>query len=120
MAEGEYELIPRKEILELKEQIEMLKEHKNIDNSVPNDLSNRDLYYAITKLQESINSLITIFKNAKAEMSKEDDTGKHIEKKLGPILSKIDELSDQNKKIAKGIIALSDLFNDQIPNTIFV
>lgn len=112
----EYELIPEKEILELKKEINELKSHLGLkkQEDVVNDkkdVEEGQLIFAIKELTE-------VFKQAVAELKKQDTEpkkdNKKSEEKLSEDKGKIDILIEQNNKIAKGIVALADLLENNL------
>ncbi len=94
MKDEEYELLPHREILKLKEEVERLKA-----NPVSSEAAN--LVTIMSKLNESISRLIHIFEGAEKELAQEYKHSK-LDEKLGRVVY-------QNKEIAKGIIAVADL-----------
>ncbi|PIO04583.1 hypothetical protein COT47_08395, partial [Candidatus Woesearchaeota archaeon CG08_land_8_20_14_0_20_43_7] len=103
MAEGDYELIPHKEILDLKTQIEELRKQKGLVErgaEAEIEITNKELYDSMNKLIEGINQLIKLFKRAGEEFSHYDESDSYV-KKLTPMEKKIDEALEQNKKIAR-------------------
>ncbi|RJQ16914.1 hypothetical protein C4573_02530 [Candidatus Woesearchaeota archaeon] len=65
--------------------------------------NSKDLLTAITELNTSINKMIKIFEDANQEMI-EDYQNTRLQ-----IKDKLDEVSDQNEKIAEGIVSLADM-----------
>ena len=92
--EDEYELLPHKEIVRLREEVDRLKE-----NPVSSEASN--LISSLNRLNESMSRLIRIFEVAEKELVQEYKQGR-AEDKLNRVVY-------QNKEIAKGIIAVADL-----------
>ena len=111
----EYELIPEKEILELKKEINELKSHLGLkkQEDVVNDkkdVEEGQLIFAIKELTE-------VFKKAVDELKKQDAEPKKDSKSSGKLSEdkdKIDILIEQNNKIAKGIVALADLLENNL------
>jgi len=103
MAEDDYELMPEKEIKELKKEVELLKK-----NPLGDSASSKDLFRAVDRLTVSLNNMMDLFKTAKDDMK----IGGHddeMAQALKPISEKIDMLIEQNKKIADGIITVADM-----------
>ena len=116
MNENEYELIPHREILELKEQIEELKKQKGLaDQGVEADIeiTNKELYDSMNRLTDGINHLIKLFRKSGEELSKYEESDAYV-KKLVPVEKKVDEALEQNKKIARGILAIADSIKDHL------
>lgn len=104
MADDDYTLLSSKEVSELKQDVDYLK--KNPFGGVK---SGKSLLEAIDQLNENISQLIEIFKEASEQVKAEEREADVIIKRIEPIERKLDELSDQNQKIAKGILAVADM-----------
>ena len=98
MPDDEYE-----DILKLKQELESLKRGKRDQPS---------LQESMEQLSNSINSLIRMFEEAGKEIKVEEAEEHFISARLDPILDKLDEITDQNHKIAEGIIALADMIKE--------
>ena len=99
MANDEYEIVPHKEIADLKREIARLK------GEGPTPGARDSLFYAVTKLNDSINDLLKLFKAASESMAAEGE----VPADLSDVNEKLDAVIEQNKKIAEGIVALADL-----------
>ncbi len=99
----EYALVPEKEVRRLREDIDSIK--KNPLGS----LGGNDLVESIKNLNAAINSLTELFKTAAEELKIEERETQTIATKVEPLLEKIDLIMDQNKKIARGIVAVADM-----------
>ena len=99
--DDDYELLPHKDIIELKKELEKLKKGPTPES--------RD---QMEKLTDSINNLLNLFKEASSQMHLEEQEGNLVSEKLGPIEEKLDQILDQNQKIAEGIVALADLIKE--------
>jgi hypothetical protein len=66
-------------------------------------VSNAELALAIRELNKSINQMIKIFEDANQELIDEYQGSK------GQLKEKLDEISDQNEKIAQGLVGLADI-----------
>jgi chromosome segregation ATPase len=97
----DYEILPHKEISDLKKQIEAYR--KGPPSSAQNSMD---------KLTDSMNTLITIFREASTSMSIEDKEKDILTTQIAPLSENVDKLLDQNKKIAEGIVALADMIKD--------
>lgn len=104
MDNDEYTLLSSKEVAELKQDVDYLKK-----NPLGGTKEGKTLMQAIEKLNESIEQLIEIFKEAGDQAKAEEREADIIVNKIEPIVRKLDELSDQNQKIAKGILAIVDM-----------
>jgi len=103
--EDDYELMPHKDISSLKKQLEAVKEN-------PNVASSEGLKRSIEKLTDSLENMLVVFEEAAEEMKLEDKETEVISQKIEPLMDKLDEVSEQNKQIAKGIVAVADMIKD--------
>jgi len=103
MADDDYDLLPHKQITELKRQMQDIK--NKVDRSSPKELI--DSMDAMTK---SIDSLMTLFKQTADEMKYEEKeeilSGGNEHKAMN---EKLDKMIEQNKIIADGMVAVSDI-----------
>jgi len=104
MDKDDYTLISSSEVSELKQDVDYLKK-----NPLGGTKAGRQLQESIEKLNESISDLIEIFKEAHDLMKAEEKESDVIANSIAPIEHKLDELVDQNQKIAKGILAVADM-----------
>ena len=102
--DDDYAIVPEKEVLQMKRDLESLKR-----NPLSGIDSGSDLITSMNNLTRAINSLIELFQKAAEEIKLEDKSSEAIVKKVEPLFEKIDMLVDQNKKIAKGIVAVADM-----------
>ena len=102
--DDDYTLLSSKEVSELKQDMEYLKK-----NPLGGSHSGKTLQESIDKLNESISELIEIFKEASDMMKAEERESDVIISRIAPIEKRLEELSDQNQKIAKGILAVPDM-----------
>lgn len=103
----EFELVPRGALKDLKKEIELLKQGQT--RSGDDDLSKN-----ITLLRKSVDAMYDLFKKAAEEIKLEDRDQNLIEKKLEPLTSKIEVLSEQNQKIAKALVTISNMVQDNM------
>ncbi len=104
MPEDDYTLLSSKEVSELKQDVEYLKK-----NPLGGSKEGKSLLESIEKLNENIEVLIQIFKEASEQVKAEERESDVIVRRIEPMEKKLDELSDQNQKIAKGILAVADM-----------
>src|SRR3989338_5018392 len=100
---SDFELIPNKELLRLRKEIDNLKSGKE----------GSDVTESIESLAKSIETLNELFYAATEEMKAEEKSEHVIVKKIEPLINKLDEISEQNTKIAKAIVALSDMIKER-------
>ena len=64
-------------------------------------------------LNRNIPELTGLFKTTADDMQTEQHDVNVVQQQMGPVAEKLDMLLDQNKKIARGIIALADMLKEQ-------
>ena len=97
----DYEIISQREIRKLREQL------KGIDSGKAVDVNT--LHRTVSELDEKLGSLLDIFSAAVDDMREEDKESEIIKDKINPIIEKLDQIDDQNKKLAQGMVAVNDL-----------
>ncbi|MDP7323965.1 MAG: hypothetical protein QF632_04360 [Candidatus Woesearchaeota archaeon] len=104
MGEDDYEIVPHKEIIDLKNELKNLKggEHDS-------DIS---FHTSMDNLQLSINSLIDIFREASRSMKAEQDHNEEVLKKVNTLSENLHDVLNQNEKIAEGIVAVADMMKE--------
>jgi hypothetical protein len=98
----EYEIMPHKEILEIKKELEKMRASPkgSLDGS-------------LNRLSDSIDSLMGLFKNASEDIKMEQHDDKLLLEKIEPLFAKLEMVIEQNEKIAKGIVAIADMIKRQ-------
>ena len=109
MNEEEYAIVSKKEFLKLKNELEKLK--KNPLQGTP---AGENLQESIDNLSGSLNSMMTLFKEAADDLKIEERDTQIVAKKLDPLMEKVDTLIEQNQKIAKGIVAVADMVREKL------
>lgn len=104
MPEDDYTLMSSKDVSELKQDVEYLKK-----NPLGGSKESRTLLQSIERLNDSISQLIEIFKEAGEQVKAEERESDIIVRRIEPIGKQLAELSEQNQKIAKGILAVADM-----------
>lgn len=105
----EYEMVPEKEVEELKRDVEEIKR-----NPLGSTASGRDLVRSMKDLTDSMNHLIALFRDAADAMKLEERESESIGKKLAPMLDKMNTLIDQNEKIARGIVGVAEMVREDV------
>ena len=101
MEEGDdYELMPHGEILELKKELKKLKEGS----------PQGGMQLSMEKLSANIQELLAILRQA-ADDIKSEEHGPVMDR-LNSLSSRIDELKEQNSKIAEAILAVADMIKE--------
>lgn len=112
MADEEYEIMPHRTIENIKRELEELK----LKAASRDAVSAGNFKDSLDNLSESINSLLNLFKEATEEMKVEEDTEKELKSKLVPLMGKVDEISEQNKIMAKALLAIADMVEEKTPH----
>ena len=105
MAEEEYKLVPYKDILELKSELDGPKKGKEV--------SLKDLSDTMQKLAKTINDMLEIFGAAAEQMNLEEKELESNTKKHEQIMQKLDKLIDQNRTIADGMVAIVEMVKEK-------
>jgi hypothetical protein len=106
MADEDYEIVPQKEVKKLKDEIELLKgEQKNSPVGA--------IAGSLERLTDTLERLFEIFNIAATDIEQQKIDEKSFEEKIEPIIRKMNELEEQNRDIAEGILALADLIKRQ-------
>ncbi|MEK6869618.1 MAG: hypothetical protein AABX74_05270 [Nanoarchaeota archaeon] len=106
MADDDYDLLPHRQINELRGLVQDLK--NKVDRASP-----KELIDSMDSLTKSIDSLMALFKQAADEMKYEEKEGilsGGSEHKA--INEKLDRIIEQNKIIANGMVAVSNMVRD--------
>jgi len=98
--EEEYEILPKSEIDELKRELKAIKENPFGDKT-----ESITLLDSMNKLTDAINSLLNLFENTKKELAENYKNSNPAET--------MNEILEQNQKIAKGTLAVANLVKDQ-------
>ena len=97
--ENQYEIMPIHEINEMKKEIESLKKQ----------YLNKGVSSSIDTLNNNIKDLLAIFREATSEMREEQKVVDASKKRIDEVSLNVNELFEQNAKIAEAIIAVHDL-----------
>lgn len=103
-SEDEYELLPHKEIEDLKDELAKLKEFEIAPS--------KKLQVSLLELDTKLDKLIAIFEDATHEMRIEEG-GLSFTEKMKPLLEKMNKILEQNSEIASGILALADMVKEK-------
>jgi len=97
----EYELIPHREILELRKEIAELKQHLQVKQPAQTEMGAQA---QPKSLSDSIEELIAIFKEATEQLRSKPATSESMAL-----------LVEQNEKIAKGLLMIEDTLEQYLP-----
>ncbi len=111
MMKGEHKLVPKKEITDLRKEVKDLRKalmQKEVKTKEPASVKN--LKKSMDNLSESISELVNLFSVAK-------DMGEHGAFDESKIQSspELKSLLEQNKVIAKGILAMTEILSEHLP-----
>ena len=95
-----------KDISDIKKGLEPMKGRK--------DISSKELYDAVQKLNTTITDMLEVFGTAAEQMKLEEQSYEASAKKHEMIISKLDKIIDQNKTIAEGMVAIVDIVKEKI------
>lgn len=106
MAEEDFDLVPYKDISEIKKELEGMKGRK--------DISAKELYDAVQKLAQTTADFLEVF-GAAAEQLKLDEKEYEAEaKKHEMMILKLDKIIEQNKTIAEGMVAIVEMVKQKL------
>ncbi len=101
--EDEYELLPHKEIEELKRELQNLKEFEITPS--------KKMQVSVLELNKKLDKLLTIFEDASHQV-KVEEGGLSFAEKMTPLLEKMNKILEQNAEIASGILAVADMVKE--------
>ena len=105
VAEDSYEIMPYKEIIQLKKQIADLQEKTG-------DTSSKELLNSMAALTQSMNNMLQLFSSAAEEMKLEERAESELSQRVLPLIQKVDKLEEQNRTIAEGMVAIADMVKE--------
>ncbi|MBI2576902.1 hypothetical protein HYV84_06820 [Candidatus Woesearchaeota archaeon] len=100
-----YEIMPYKEVVELKNQIAELQQKVGDPNA-------KDLLVSMQNLTKTMDSMLKLFSAAAEEMKLEEKTESELHEKLSPLIEKVEKLEEQNRTIAEGMVAIADMVKE--------
>lgn len=122
MAEDDYDLMPHKEIVKLRNEVNVLRQQvgepkaKKPAKVVPT----KELTDSIDKLSASMNDLLNLFQVAGEDIKKEEhhQPEKHLSSMnshLDNLNKKMETLIKHNEEIAKGILVVAEMIQEHLP-----
>ena len=106
MAEEDFDLVPYKDISELKKELEGMKGRK--------DVPAKDIYDAVQKLAQTMTDMLEVFGAATEQMKLEEREYESEARKHEMIIYKLDRLIEQNRTIAEGMVAIVEMVKEKI------
>ena len=100
----DYEIVPEKDFDSLKHAVDEIKK-----DPIGNTVQGKGLKESVDSLNSSIKQLLDLFKTTAESMKMEEHDNSLVSQKIGPLFEKVERLSEQNEKIAKGIVALAEM-----------
>ena len=97
----------------LRAEIEALKEKRPTQRKMTATPDN--VMESMDKLTSTLNDFMQTFEQATEDMRLEEKEEELFIKELKPLHEKMDQIVEQNEKIAKGIIAVANMLNSDIP-----
>jgi|SRR3989338_2468342 len=82
-----------------------------------NQVSIKQLYESIENLSKLLENMFAMFKNASEQMKLEEGMAEERKKAHEEILKKLDEIIEQNKTIATGMVDVSDIVKEKLGDT---
>jgi hypothetical protein len=102
--EGEdYEILPQKEIQELKDELRKLKDFEITPS--------KKMQVSLVEVNTKLDKLLSIFEEAMTALQVEEG-GLSFKEKMRPVAEKMNKILEQNSEIAQGIVAVADLVRD--------
>ncbi len=100
-AGDEYEILPHKELHELREELNKLKQQP----------TEKTLQISMVELASKLDRMMDIFEEAQ-EMIRVEEGALTFQEKMRPLMDRMDKVLQQNSQIAEGIVGLHDLLMD--------
>lgn len=100
-----YGVMPQSEISDLRKQMKKLQEGDSLDSN--------QLLQSMNNLTKGMDSMLQLFKTAAEEMKLEEIEEKALSREVQPMMDRLNEIIEQNKVIAEGMIALADLVKEK-------
>ena len=104
MMKDEYKLVPKKEVEDLRKALM----HRKVKTKEP--ISSKGLKESMDNLSDSINELVNLF-----TVAKDMDQKGAFEESKQQATAEMQSLVEQNKAIAKGILAITEILSEHLP-----
>ncbi len=85
-----------------------------LKRSKSGNASNDELQDSIETLSKNIEMMMKVFRLAVDEIKLEEHDEDTVSKRLEPIMGKLNELTQQNEKIADGVVAVADMLKEHM------
>ncbi|MFQ5620808.1 MAG: hypothetical protein ACE5FT_03120 [Candidatus Nanoarchaeia archaeon] len=100
-AGDDYELLPHKELQELRDELNKLKQQP----------TEKTLQISMVELASKLDRMMEIFEEAQ-EMIRVEEGALTFQEKMRPLMERMEKVLQQNSQIAEGIVGLHDLIMD--------
>jgi hypothetical protein len=107
----EYEIMPHRAIENIKKELDELRKRASSKEAI----SSESFRKSLDNLTVSINGLMALFKEASEDLKVEEEAEASLKARVGPLMDKIKDIEDENKTIAKAILAVADMINERMP-----
>lgn len=101
--EEDYEILPEKEIKELKDELKKLKQGEVTPS--------KQFHISMIELSRRVDRLTDIFDEA-LKAIKEEEGGLSLSERLRPLNEKLQKIHEQQLDIAEGVVTLADMIKD--------
>lgn len=101
--DDEYEILPHKEIEELKEELRKLKQFEVTPT--------KKMQITMTELNSKLDRLLMIFEEASTALHVEEG-GLGFKEQIRPVIERLNKILQQNSEIAQGIVAVADMMRE--------
>lgn len=101
--EEDYELLPHKEIEELKSELQRLKEFEFAPS--------KKMQVSLVEVNQKLDRLIAVFDEA-LHAVKLEEGGLSWNERIKPLVEKLNKILDQNASIAEGMVAIADMVKE--------
>jgi hypothetical protein len=102
----EYELVSHSKIESLRDELDQL---RSVKGKKP---SHVDVLSSMHHMTNTLERFMSMFEEAVDEMKAEEKEEEIFLKEIKPLMDKLDQVLEQNEKIAQGVVALADMIND--------
>ena len=101
--DDDYEIISHGEVERLKKGLDTAKSSGSYD-----------LKKSIEHLTEKLDNMIDVFEAASEDLREEDTESELVTQKIDPIIEKLKDIEEQNKKLADGIVAINAIVEEKL------
>ena len=103
--DDDYQILSRREIERLK---------KELKDARSGSGNSEDLEKSIGALGEKLDMIMDVFESAAEDLKEEDAESQLVKDKIEPMMQKIADIEEQNKKLAEGIVAINQIVDEKL------